>query len=149
MEPRFRRLPVSRLQHQHRFLAHRRSRTLALGQNPDDAASRHLAGDHRNPRGPSREHTVGGMPARELLRFGPRRVTQARRMTAEAVATALLLSAVVGSGPEVKEPWRPPWQWMARFRRGILLMPLTLRARCLSSHRFCRPKTWRALLHGL
>ena len=66
MAARFRRLPVSRLQHQHRLFAHRCSGAFALGQSPDDAASVHIAGDDRNPRRASCEHTLEshGRPAR-------------------------------------------------------------------------------------
>ena len=58
LDPAFRRLPVPRLQHQHRVFPHRHRRALALGQTRHDAAIAHFARHHRAARRSRRQHPL-------------------------------------------------------------------------------------------
>ena len=63
LESRFRGLPLSRLQYQHRIFTNGLSRIIRMGQNPDDGSIAHFP-DNGGSVGRSRsKHSLAGAPA--------------------------------------------------------------------------------------
>src|SRR5579862_5973722 len=78
MEPGFRRLPVSRIQHQHGVFSNRRSGAFTMGEGADDDSGRGFARDDRDSGGSRGEYFVdpqeGGLQRARSFSFAERRI---------------------------------------------------------------------------